>query len=155
MHRVELDNVLRCEDLITPVESLFQATCAARGRTVADIASTLVVDTDLFESARRRFGDSGSYGSGGGGQRQERMVKELDTSSVTALIHSVLKLHGQVAEERRTAPWAWIEQDRVTSDLELDGPKPELLVPGVAWRNDYYLRPLRLITTQLRAPVEH
>ena len=58
-------------------------------------------------------------------------------------------LHGQVSEERKRAPWVWEDQGVLFSDVDIDRPADSALQVGLAWRNDYYLEPLRGIVKQL------
>ena len=44
----------------------------------------------------------------------------------------------------------WLEDDgRLQSDADVTRPTKAALTVGLAWRNDYYLRPLRNIAMQL------
>lgn len=77
------------------------------------------------------------------------MHETIDTSSTTKLACSVLSLHEAICEERQRAAWVWEEQGTLRSDVDVDEPDEAELKVGVAWRNDYYLRPLSSIARQL------
>lgn len=149
-HATALDHTQRCEDLLAVVESVFIALCASKGETLDDAASSLPVDLQALESARDAFARSGHYAGTTAQARHERFCQLLDTSSKLALARSVLVLHEKVSEERGRAAWAWEEDGRLRSDVDLGMPEDHEFEVGLAWRNDYYLYPLREIASQLK-----
>ncbi len=148
-HSAVLEDTIRCENLLSVVESIFLWLCASKGETVESAVADLPVDLRALESARSAFNNSGSYRSGTALARQTQLYKHLDTSSHPALARSVLELHRKVSEERRRAAWVWEENGRLRSDVDVEKPKEHHLQVGLVWRNDYYLLPLREITKQL------
>ena len=131
------------------VEAVFLWLCSSKGKTVEAIAQDLPVDLDALASARIAFGHSGTYRGDTAIARYNRFHEQLDTSNHVALLRSVLMLHGQVSEERKRAPWVWEDQGVLFSDVDIDRPADSALQVGLAWRNDYYLEPLRGIVKQL------
>ena len=148
-HEVTIQDVIRCEDLLAVVEAVFLWLCSSKGKTVEAIAQDLPVDLDALASARIAFGHSGTYRGDTAIARYNRFHEQLDTSNHVALLRSVLMLHGQVSEERKRAPWVWEDQGVLFSDVDIDRPADSALQVGLAWRNDYYLEPLRGIVKQL------
>ena len=149
-HEPTLKNVIRCENLLAVVVAVFLALSASKGETVEKAVAELEVDLTALEAARVAFGRSGFYGTGVAATRQERIHRELCTSSYVELGRSVLALHKQVSEERGRAIWTWEEQETLRSDVDTVKPKDDELLVGHAWRNDYYLHPLANIVQQLR-----
>jgi hypothetical protein len=148
-HRVPLENAIRCEDLLSVVESVFLCLCASKGMTVDAAVADLPVDLEALETARAGFGDSGSYGGATAGGRHARFYEQLDTSNAVSLARSVLRLHTHVSEGRGRAAWVWEEHGVLHTDVEVEPPTEADLQTGVAWRNDYYLYPLKRIADQL------
>ena len=103
----------------------------------------------MWERARVEFGWSGVYSGRTAGDRQARFQQQLKTSNHLELARSVLSIHGKVSKERGRAAWVWTEGDKLLSDMEVRPPSANEFQIGVAWRNDYYLRPLRSIACQL------
>ncbi|MBN1457927.1 MAG: hypothetical protein JXA57_00230 [Armatimonadetes bacterium] len=148
-HQATIQDVVRCEDLLAVVEAVFLWLCSSKGKTVEVVAKDLPVDLDALAAARVAFGHSGTYRGETAISRYNRFHEQLDTSSYVALLRSVLMLHEQVSEERKRAPWVWEDQGVLFSDLDVDRPADTALQVGLAWRNDYYLEPLRGIAKQL------
>lgn len=144
-----LVQVIRCENLLAVVEAVFVWLCASKGESIESAVAALPVDLEALESARTSFNNSGLYRGETASARQTRLYTQLNTSSRPALARSVLALHQQVSEERRRAAWVWEEQGVLRSDIELAKPRGVELQVGLAWRNDYYLHPLRNIARQL------
>ena len=149
-HERTLKNVVRCENLLSVVVAVFLALSASKGKTVDSAVTELEVDLTALEAARLAFGRSGTYGTGVAATRQARIYRDLRTSSQIELGRSVLALHKEVSEERGRSIWTWEEQGTLRSDVVTERPKDDELVVGLAWRNDYYLRPLASIVQQLR-----
>ncbi|PRQ04690.1 hypothetical protein ENSA5_05640 [Enhygromyxa salina] len=143
-----IEQAIRCEDLLAVVESVFRWLCAHRGKRLDTIAPDLPVEPGALREALGRFADSGYYGTGIAARRHQ-LFCQIDPSSRVAVARSVLELHATISKSRGRAAWVWEEDGRLRSDLELEIPQDDLFVAGVAWRNDYYLEPLRAITNQL------
>jgi len=150
IHATVLQDVVRCENLLSVLESIFLWLCAQKGQRLEMVAPTLDVDLGALEAARIAFGSSGHYRSRAASTRQERIVEELDTSGHLALTRSVLELHRKVSKDRGRAAWVWEDQGLVRSELDAAAPEATELLPGIGWRNDYYLAPLQSIALQLR-----
>ena len=149
-HRSSLQAVLDCENLLAVVEGIFYWLCCCKGETLDAAAASLPVDLSRIERARKSFATSGSYDGETARTRQNRLHTELETSSAKQVARSVIALHGKVSKERGRAPWVWLEQgDRLQSDADVGRPARAKLAVGSAWRNDYYLAPLRSIALQL------
>ncbi len=148
-HRATIEDAVRCENLLAVVEAIFLWLCASKGMTVAAAVEELPVDLDALGAARAAFGHSGAYRGETAVARQSRFHEELDTSDKDALARSVLQLHEKVSEERKRAPWVWEDQGVLFSDVDVERPPDGALQVGLAWRNDYYLEPLRDIAKQL------
>ena len=149
-HHSVLQAVIDCENLLAVVEGVFYWLCCCKGEMIEVAAASLPVDLARIENARRSFAYSGSYPGQTASSRQARIHQHLDTSGVTQLARSVVALHEQVSKERGRAPWVWLEEDRrLQSDADVTRPTKAELTVGLAWRNDYYLHPLRSIAPQL------
>ena len=150
-HREALDNAVRCENLLAVVESVFFWLCAPkrRGQRLHTAAQDLPADPASIEDARGRFAASGHYGRGTAQTRCKALLNDLDTSDKEALAKSVIRLHESVSNARGRAAWVWEEDGRLQSDVDTGEPSDQEFHAGVAWRNDYYLRPLMLIAHQL------
>lgn len=138
-HGPELNSVIECENLLAVLEGIFHRLCGKRGQTVQAAADSLPVDLDQLEAALHAFAASGAT-----------RFDDLDTSSPTHLVNSVLSLHKDVCDRRGRAVWVWEEQGRLQGDVDAGEPSADDCQVGVAWRNDYYLNPLRSIARQLR-----
>ena len=145
-----LMRVIKCENLLAVVEGVFRYLCCAKGEKLERAAGALSVHLPTIEKARQAFADSGEYPGQTASSRQARFHKDLDTSSSVELARSVLSLHQAVSEERQRAPWVWEEGGRLHCDVDVFEPIEGDITVGIAWRNDYYLRPLRAIALQLR-----
>lgn len=148
-HRATIEEVIRCEDLLAVVEALFLWLCASKGKTIEAAAEDLPVDLDALEAGRISFGRSGTYRGDTAIARYRRFQEQLVTSSHVALLRSVLMLHKQVSKERKRAAWVWEDQGVLFSDVDADRPSDVSLQVGIAWRNDYYLTPLRGIAKKI------
>ena len=147
--RATIEVAVRCEDFLAVVEAVFLWLCAGKGETVEAAVEDLPVDLDALRAACQSFGHSGVYEGETAAARHSRLRERLDPSSNVALARSVLLLHEKVSEDRKRAPWVWEEQGILSSDVEVERPSEDELQVGIAWRNDYYLRPLRSIAKQL------
>lgn len=148
-HRSTIEDVLRCENLLSVVEAVFLWLCASKGASVEVAVDGLPVDLDALGGAREQFGHSGHYGDGIAATRHTRLYEQLDTSSHVELARSVLALHEQVSRERKRAAWVWEEHDVLRSDVDVERPGEMAFQVELAWRNDYYLYPLQRIAEQL------
>ena len=148
-HRDALENVIRCEDLLGVVESIFLWVCASKGESLEAAVADLPVDLEALEAARVQFGNSGFYRGDTASARQRRLYELLETSSPLVLARSVLELHRRVSEERKRAAWVWEESGILRGDVDVAKPSEADLRVGYVWRNDYYLQSLRSIARQL------
>ena len=149
-HRSSLQAVLDCESLLAVVEGIFYWLCCCKGETLDVAAASLPVDLEQVEAARVSFAASGAYPGQTAASRQARFHQQLDTSSAKQLARSVVALHQRVSDDRGRAPWVWLEPgDQLQSDADVTRPTKEALSVRLAWRNDYYLHPLRSIALQL------
>ena len=148
-HGLTLNKVIRCENLLAVVEAVFKGLCASKGETIEEAASEFNVNLEAIEEARVAFGQSGSYGSGTAASRQALIHNELNTSSRVELARSVLNLHQKVCDARGRAIWVWDDNGKLHSDVSAIKPDGKQLEIGRAWRNDYYLQPLKNIVRQL------
>lgn len=148
-HQATIEDVIRCENLLAVVEAVFFWLCASKGKTLDAAVVDLPVDLDALGAARAAFGHSGHYRGDTAVARHSWFHERLDTSSHVALARSVLLLHEKVNEERKRAPWVWEDQGLLRSDLDVERPSDRALQVGLAWRNDYYLHPLKSIAGQL------
>ena len=150
-HREAICQVIRCENLLAVMESIFFWLCASanKGKTLQAASDSLQVDLDALERARVDFGWSGVYSGRTAANRQARFQRQLKTSNHLELALSVLSIHSKVSKERGRAAWVWTEGDKLFSDMEVSPPSANKFQVGVAWRNDYYLLPLRSIARQL------
>lgn len=143
--------ILRCEDLIAPVERVFYFLFKFAGERVAKAASGLDVDLKDIAVAQERFATSGIY-TGGTAGRYAIYRDSLRLTSREDLVRSILSCHQKVAADRGREPWIVEENDRLRSFVQYDGFPDELdAKPGQTWNNDYYLRPLLAIYTGLRS----
>lgn len=148
-HRSTIEEVIRCEDLLSVVEAVFLWLCASKGLSVEAAVAGLPVELDALGEAQARFGHSGRYGDGIAATRHARLYEQLDTSSHVELARSVLALHERVGRERKRAAWVWEEHGVLLSDVDVERPDETAFQVGLAWRNDYYLLPLQRIARQL------
>ena len=148
-HQTTLEDAIRCENLLAAVEAVFLWLCASKGKTTEAAVTDIPIDLAALAAARDAFGHSGHYRTDAAGTRHDRFHELLDTSNHIALARSVLLLHAKVNEERKRAPWVWEDHGVLCCDVDVDRPSDTALQVGIAWRNDYYLKPLKSIATQL------
>lgn len=153
-HREALINVLQCEAFISPLESLFMWMCSQNGRELSLMAAEVPLPVAQLPSAFDSFCDSGFYPSGGSRNRFDLYRQLTDVSSPLGFMESVMSIHKKIAEGRRRAPWATIENGRLVAGVEVDEPADgehlaASMTPNLSWRNDYYLAPLRALALQL------
>ena len=148
-HSSVLNRVIDCENLLAVLEGIFYRLCCARGESLDALEDVLPVQLGEIQEAREAFVGSGTYAGQAAGKREVRLHETVDTSSTAKLARSVLSLHHAVCKERQRAAWVWEEQGTLRSDVDVDEPDEADLKVGVAWRNDYYLRPLSSIARQL------
>lgn len=149
-HRSVLEAVIDCENLLAVIENIFDWLCCWKGEALKDAAASLPVDLARVEVARKRFADTGTYAGQTATSRQTRMHQNLKTSDVVELARSVIGLHKLVSDERDRTPWVWLEDGgQLQSDADTAKPTKRDLTVDLAWRNDYYLHPLRSIVRQL------
>ena len=149
-YRETIENVMRCENFLSVVETTFQWLCASKGKSVEEAAADLPVDLDRLHSAHESFANSGKYGTGIGGTRAELLRDRIVTSNRIDFARSVLLIHKQVSKKRRRSPWVWeSDQGLLLCDEVFDYPSNEQFEIGVFWRNDYYLASLRQVAIEL------
>ena len=148
-HSPVLNRVIDCENLLAVLEGIFYRLCCARGESIEALAESLPVHLGEIQNAREAFAGSGTYTGEAAGKREVRLHETVDTSSAARLARSVLSLHQAVSEERQRAAWVWEDQGTLRSDVDVAEPDEADLKVGLAWRNDYYLRPLSSIARQL------
>ncbi len=148
-HSPVLNRMIDCENLLAVLEGIFYRLCCATGESLEALAESLPVDLGEIQKAREAFVGSGTYTGEAAGKREVRLHETVDTSSTATLARSVLSLHQAVSEERQRAAWVWEEQGTLRSDVDVAEPDEADLKVGLAWRNDYYLRPLSSIARQL------
>jgi hypothetical protein len=149
-HSPVLNRVIDCENLLAVLEGIFYRLCCARGESLDALEDILPVHLGEIQKAREAFSDSGTYTGQAARKREVRLHETVDASSTTKLVRSVLSLHHAVCKERQRAVWVWEEQGTLRSDIDMAEPDEADLKVGVAWRNDYYLRPLSSIARQLQ-----
>jgi hypothetical protein len=149
-HKSALENVLRCENLISILETVFYWLCASKGVSITKAVEKMPVNLEHLRTAFKAFTDSGNYGDGIARKRQRRIINILDLANAESLARSVLLLHEKVSTKRGRAAWVWEENGTLHSDTEFSHPPAEYFEIGGAWRNDYYLHPLKSISRQLR-----
>ena len=148
-HSPVLHRMIDCENLLAVLESIFYRLCCARGESLDALEDTLPVHLGEIQKAREAFASSGTGRGEKAGNREVRLHDTVDTSSTTKLAYSVLSLHQVVCKERQRAPWIWEEHGTLRGDVDVTEPDEADLKVGLAWRNDYYLRPLSSIAWQL------
>ena len=149
-HRLVLNRVIDCENLLAALEGIFYSLCSARGESIEALTKSLPVHLGEIQNARMAFTRSGMYTGETAEKREIRLHETVDTSSTASLARSVLSLHQAVSEERQRATWVWEDQGTLRSDIDVAEPDEADLKVGLAWRNDYYLRPLSSIAKQLK-----
>lgn len=148
-HQQTIEDAIHCENLLAPVEAVFLWLCACKGLTVTAAVADLTIDLESLEVARVAFGNSGLYGRSTALARHARFHEQLDTASHVALARSILLLHEKVSQERKRAAWIWEDQGVLNGDVDIARPTDPEMQVGLAWRNDYYLYPLKRIASQL------
>lgn len=147
-HAAHLQNVLRCEAYIAPLEAIFEYLASKANLRMADVEQDLAVDLIALQQSRDTFAATGSYE----GALQDRVdqLLSLDLSSNQRLIVSLLEHHKVISDSRGNTPWLQIsEQGRLECSLIVGAPAPEQLLPATAWRNSYYLDCLGGLSRQL------
>ena len=148
-HQAIIKDTIRCENLLAVIEAIFLWLCASKGKTLDAAVADLPVDLQEIEAARKAFGHSGHYRGETASARHESFHQQIDTTSHIALARSVISLHEAVCEERGRSPWVWEDQGILFSDVDVERPSQDAFQVGLAWRNDYYLKPLRDIAGQI------
>ena len=149
-HGPVLNRVIDCENLLAALEGIFYRLCCARGESIEALAESLPVHLGELRNACEAFAGSGTHTGEAAGKREVRLHETVDTSSAAGLARSVLSLHQAVSEERQRAAWVWEDQGTLRSDVDVAEPDEADLKVGLAWRNDYYLRPLSSIARQFK-----
>ena len=150
-HREVIEDVIRCESLLAPLEGIFRWMCRQQGESLASAAGALPVSLSSLQNAQSDFSSSGVYPAGGARGRWRLYADELDTSSRTALLGSLLKLHEQISAERGRAPWVEVDENgRLVTNVEVQPVDAAQLDPARAWRNSYYLGSLESVAGQLQ-----
>lgn len=149
-HKTTIRNVVDCENLLCIVEAVFLWLCASRGKHIDAAVSDLPVELDDLRSVHQKFEHSGMYGEDEdmAKVRHRRFCDELDLSTKVQLAHSILAIHEAISEERNRTPWVWVEEGVLSSDVEVEKPDAREFETGLAWRNDYYLKPLQSIVKE-------
>ena len=140
-HNGTLREMIDCENLLAVLEAIFFRLCHAKGKTLEEAARSLPVDLGELEAARHTFA----------GYRWAPRFDELDTASHLGVVDSVLSMHKTVCDKRGRAAWVWEEHGRLRGDFDAGELAEHDCEVRVAWRNDYYLSPLRSIALQLKA----
>ena len=149
-YRETINGVLRCENFLSVVESIFYWLCASKGKSVEDAVSNLPVDLKQLNAAQQDFADSGSYGTGTGAARAALFRDAIDTSNHVELARSILDAHEKICRNRGRSTWVWESDSGVLScDESFDLPAIEQFAVGVFWRNDYYLWSLNRVAEEL------
>ena len=152
--RDALENVIRCESFIAPLEAIFTWLCNQGGHTIESAAKAFPGDMVLLRSAQEEFRISGKYSAGGASERWKLYANDLDASSSTTLLTTLLRCHQQIAEQRGRAPW--VENDemgRLVTNVEVGSVSEEAMVPKLAWRNDYYLQAMTNVARGLDSAI--
>lgn len=153
-HKATIEDTIRCENLLAVVEAIFLWLCASKGKTLKAAVADMPVNLKNIESARKAFSHSGHYRGETARARFERFQQEIDTTSRIALAQSVISLHDAVSEERGRSPWIWEDQGVMFSDVDIERPSQDAFQVGLAWRNDYYLKPLQSIAGQISEAIQ-
>lgn len=149
-YRETIENVLRCENFLSVVESIFYWLCASKGKSVEEAVPEFPVDLKQLRTAQQDFAHSGSYGTGRGAARATLFRDTIDTSNHIKLARSVLDVHEKVCQSRGRSTWVWESDTGVLScDENFDLPAKEKFEVGVFWRNDYYLWSLKRVAEEL------
>lgn len=150
-HAAVIDNVVRCENYLSVLESIFLFTCAWGGtrQSFSEAAAELGVDLQQLSVAQERFATSGQY-EGIARARVGAFADRIDTSSGEGLLRSVLEVHEWVAKGRGRAMWVWEDEGgRLVGDVDVRSPSEDQFVVGRAWRNDYFLSALGSVAQEL------
>jgi hypothetical protein len=150
-----LQAVILCESFLAPIENIFRWLCGQHGEQVREVSSTLDVNLPRLRLAQRDFLQSGKYPAGTARDRFNAYGMYIDLSDQLSLIHSLLILHESVSKERGRSPWVSIDDTgRLSAAVEVDEVRKESFNPDRAWRNDYYLDPLRSVASDLHITAE-
>ena len=146
-HRKTIQNAIRCEDVLAVVESIFYKLCSSNGKSFDEIE--LGVNLTDFRAALEAFSESGTY-SGIASSRHSQYRELLDPEDDERLMLSVMEIHDSVCKGKGQSAWVWLEDSgSLSSDADIESPSSQELTVGLAWRNDYYLRPLQRIVRQI------
>jgi hypothetical protein len=152
--RDPIANAIRCESFIGPVESAFWWICSQKGRRLPESAADLPLNTTKLQNAISNFCNSGHYPPGGSRNRFHLYTTRIDVTSKSVFLESVMALHARIAEERKRSPWVLLEDGKIVANVDVGEPLGDAQLqsamdPDSAWRNDYYLHPLRSLGKQL------
>lgn len=147
-HQRVLKQVRQCERYLASIEAIFEAFCAASGKSIVQAASEIQVNMGALNNARHAFIDSGTY-NGLAGQRHAELAKASMTSLADLGVYLVLH-HANVSKERRNAPWVSLNEGGIiVCELSFDAPDARQMNPTTAWRNGYYLDSLQSLARDL------
>lgn len=143
-----LENVIGCEQFITPLDATFEEICSTEERDVDRVATQLKTNLADLRAARERFVNAGTF-DGLSRERADALLK-LDLSNARALILSLIDHHAAVSKSRNSAPWIVLDDsDRLDCSLAANRPNADDLSPATAWRNGYYLHTLHNLARQV------
>lgn len=149
----EIDNVLRCEAFLSPIESIFLWLCGQKGKTLSEAANALLAegfDLHPLQNAHDGFCNSGHYPDGGPKVRWARYADNSDLTSTENFLFSLLKNHEEVSKERGRETWIELgDNARLSATVEVGSISLPDMLPATSWRNDYYLWPLKAVVKRL------
>ncbi|GEM_PF-1664309 len=149
---IHFENILKCEDYISSLESVFEFLLHFNGKKLETAAGDLSMDLNRFEDARKKFIEIDTWPNGLARQRSVFLAQSIETNSARGLIESLVRAHSGIADSRGAVKWIVIGDDgRIACETAPLTAEPDLRVtPGRGWRYDYYVNPLVSIYRGLR-----
>lgn len=140
-HRHIFEDIIKCEDFIATLDSIFQFMYAHEKQYLKTVAGKLPIDVEVLTEAHRRFLDVHTRPTKGvAALRYKYFTEGFDGSSKEALLRWLLRMHLKVVESRGGSPWLELDTaDRLVIHNEYASSDKLAVIPGKGWMNPYYI----------------
>lgn len=145
----KFENIIKCENIISPVERLFYHLFQFDGNSLQEAAKNSKFDVEQLQAAHTAFFDTlpGELAKAG----RIPLLKEIPRfESKESFIGSLIEYHKQVAQSRKREPWMIVEGERIKCFRQMEGSEELEATQGQTWDNDYYLIPLYNVYKSLK-----
>lgn len=152
-HGKVFDDILRCENVVATMESVFRFIYGHRSEPVKKVCSKLPLDMAVVRAAFERFEKVANKPENGtASERYTLYLKEVGTSDKVQFVESLLRIHEAVVTGRGGSAWIEGEAGKLKVNVEYHENKTDELdaVPDDGWINPYYLDSLYYVDKGLK-----